>query len=123
MITTLDADQRTYRKKRRAWRTLQLAMFLTIPLLVSSPRTAGAGGLSGCVQDAVGFALNCTAEDVKIAKFHVLQVIDGCTGPSDTAKLAMSADLEIEQGVKRGTVVEVGQRVALRHRVGRPQLE
>lgn len=58
--------------------------------------TAGVtGGAGSCAQEAAGINLNCTAEDVRISSFEVIELVDGCTSTSDTATVRLVASLEV----------------------------
>ena len=55
--------------------------------------SARAGANSACLQTQYGGSLGCTSQDVKIASFDLLSVVDGCTGPSDVAQVNLRANL------------------------------
>ncbi|MFN8640628.1 MAG: hypothetical protein U0802_02790 [Candidatus Binatia bacterium] len=46
-----------------------------------------------CVNDVTGDSAVCSAEDVKIAQLNVLNIIDGCSGPGDSATVQLQAQL------------------------------
>lgn len=83
---------RSTRRPARA-RHAALALIGAIALTASGAREASAGGTTTCIQDQYGGALGCTSQDVKIASFDLLSVVDGCTGPSDTATVTLRANL------------------------------
>lgn len=78
----------------RCRRPRACALLLVCSLLIAPP-AARAGEFVGCIEDDFGGALGCTEGDVRIAQLDVLEVFDGCTGPSDTATLALSSILTI----------------------------
>jgi len=51
----------------------------------------------GCMEDVAGFNLQCTAEDVKVAKaYNVMILDDGCTSASDTVTLSFDIEVLLE---------------------------
>ena len=84
-----------------------LAKFLLGALLASMaliliPRPVAADSLGnadiqsdiGCMQDVAGFGLNCTANDVQLAKaLNIVILDDGCAFPGDS--VTFTADFEV----------------------------
>lgn len=61
----------------------------------SSAHAGVQGGPGSCLSEAFGSAVNCTAEDVRIAAAETVEVVDGCDGPGDVALVKVRVDLEI----------------------------
>ena len=72
-----------------------VAVLLFLPWEVSPVRAGVQGGAASCLAEAFGGAVNCTAEDVRIASAETVEVLDGCDGPGDTAQVKLRVDLEI----------------------------
>lgn len=84
------ADRQVVRPRRGH---LALALLGALAFSAVGAREARAGAASACIQTQAGTSLGCTSGDVKIASFDLLSVIDGCTGPSDTATVTLRANL------------------------------
>lgn len=54
---------------------------------------AHGGDYSACLDTQYGGSTGCTSNDVKVTAVSVLNLIDGCTGPSDTATFSMRASI------------------------------
>src|SRR4051812_24912146 len=72
-----------------------IACAIVMLAMMMFPGRADAGAVDGCMQDAYGSALNCTANDISLAAINVLEVVDGCSGSGDTAQLKLSATLDV----------------------------
>ena len=75
--------------------SLALVAFCLAAALVSPAAAGEQGGAASCAGDQAGIALNCTAEDVRVASVDLLSVIDGCSAVGDTATAEMSLNLEV----------------------------
>lgn len=73
---------------------LACALLLVCSFLIVPP-AARAGEFGGCIEDDYGDPLTCVAADVKVSQLDVLELFDGCTGPSDTATVSLSSILSI----------------------------
>ena len=51
-------------------------------------------GLGTCVDDLTGRTNNCTANDVNLGLLVVIDEVDGCAFPGDTAKVKLQAQLQ-----------------------------
>ncbi|MGD2178783.1 MAG: hypothetical protein PVG71_13290, partial [Anaerolineae bacterium] len=51
----------------------------------------GSGVVGGCVDDVTNRTNSCTANDVVVSRLEVLEVIDGCDYPGDTATATLRA--------------------------------
>ena len=71
---------------------LAAVAFAALALL---PSRALAGANGACMGTEFGGNLNCTANDVSISAIDVLQIVDGCSGPGDTAQLKLRATLQV----------------------------
>lgn len=78
---------------RQVGRVAGLALLAALAVSGVAPREALAGQTGGCIENEYGGALGCTSQDVKIASFDLLQIVDGCTGPSDYATVQLRANL------------------------------
>jgi len=72
---------------------MALALLAAVAAQAFGVSEAHAGAASACMQDQAGTSLGCTSGDVKVASFDLLSVVDGCTGPSDTATVNLRANL------------------------------
>jgi hypothetical protein len=72
---------------------LHRAAPLLLLAALALPGRADAAG--SCVDDVTGRANTCTANDVQITDFEIVQngLLDVCTGPGDTATLLVDATL------------------------------
>jgi hypothetical protein len=90
-MDTLEKKPMQPNARMRVW---FLSSLLVLGL--GSPSQGGVqGGAGSCAGDEAGISLNCTAEDVRIAKINLLQVLDGCSALGDTATVQMVADVEV----------------------------
>ena len=91
-MSRLNQTNPSSRRTRRS-RAGALALLGALVLSATGAREARAGAASACIQTQYGGSLGCTSQDVKIASFDLLAVVDGCTGPSDVAQVNLRANL------------------------------
>ena len=79
----------------------RLLGILVFFFLLVSPAHAGVqGGAGSCLTEAFGGAVNCTAEDVRIASAETIEVLDACDFEGDTARVKLRVDLVIGAAVR-----------------------
>ena len=49
--------------------------------------------IDGCVDDVTGVTNNCTANDVRVSRLIVVDILDGCVSTDDTACVILQAEL------------------------------
>lgn len=81
--------------RRASWRRGAVLALVGVAVLAVGVREAAAGALGGCIENEYGGSLGCTSQDVKITTMDLLSVIDGCTGPSDTATVTLQANVQV----------------------------
>ena len=100
------------RQSRRGGRCrgeMLTATMVLLVLLASTPVFAGVqGAANSCAADEAGIALNCTAEDVRVARVDLLEVVDGCAAVGDTAVAKMLLELEINAAQRYDIGVYIG---------------
>ena len=68
-------------------------VFPTIPFQGTTSEVISIVSIDGCIDDVTGTSNVCTANDVRVSSLTVLEVVDGCTSPQDTACLLLRAEL------------------------------
>ena len=73
-----------------------LLLVLAAGVSLATTARAGVQGVGpSCLGDVSGIALNCTAEDVRVADTLLIEEVDGCSSNADTATVKLVANLEI----------------------------
>jgi hypothetical protein len=71
------------------------AVMTVLVLFGACTQARAVSGIVGeCLDDAFGQTTNCTANEITPTALSVVQVVDGCTGPTDTASLVLEATVQ-----------------------------
>lgn len=90
------AMQMVSRRRRGRAGICSLIFAVVSGLTFAVSARAGVQGVGpSCLGDVSGIALNCTAEDVRVAETLLIEEVDGCSSAADTATVKLLANLEI----------------------------
>ncbi len=71
------------------------AVMTVLVLFGACTQARAVSGIVGeCLDDAFGQTTNCTANEITPTALSVVQVVDGCTGPTDTASLVLEVTVQ-----------------------------